>query len=123
MLYAHDSKGISLGKDCSIGSSAIVSSADGGKIYIGDGVMIGPRAVIVATNHAFSDKEMSIRHQGYVAGTINIESGVWIGSNCVILSDVTIGKGSVIGAGAVVTKNVPAMEVWGGVPAKFIKSR
>lgn len=52
---------------------------------------------------------------------IIIDDDVWIGMNATIMGGVTIGKGSIIGANALVTKNVPPMEVWGGVPAKFIK--
>ncbi|WP_317173473.1 acyltransferase [Echinicola arenosa] len=52
---------------------------------------------------------------------INIEDGVWIGGHCIILKGVTIGERSVIGAGSVVSKNIPKNEVWAGNPAKFIK--
>ena len=52
-----------------------------------------------------------------------IEDEVWIGANSVILQGVTVGYGSVVAAGAVVTKDIPKMEIWGGVPAKKIKDR
>ena len=52
-----------------------------------------------------------------------IEDEVWIGANVVVLKGVNIGKGAIIAAGAVVTKNIPPMEIWGGVPASFIKKR
>lgn len=52
-----------------------------------------------------------------------IEDGVWIGANVVVLRGVRIGEGAIIGAGAVVNKDIPPFEIWGGVPAKFIKKR
>jgi acetyltransferase-like isoleucine patch superfamily enzyme len=61
--------------------------------------------------------------QGHVFGDINIEDDVWIGANVTILGGVNIGRGSIIGAGAVVTKNVPSMAIAAGVPARLIKWR
>jgi galactoside O-acetyltransferase len=123
MLYAHDSDGIRLGNGASIGQDVIISSADGGRIDIGDQVLIGPRAILIAANHDYERTDTPIILQGHVAKPITIESDVWIGANCVVVGGVTIGRGSVVAAGAVVTKDVPPMEVWGGVPAKFIKRR
>lgn len=57
------------------------------------------------------------------ANTIVIEDDVWIGNGCTLLGNITIGKGAVIAAGAVVTKDVPCCEIWGGVPACKIKDR
>ena len=59
----------------------------------------------------------------HTGGRIIIEEDVWIGSNCNILPNVLIGKGSIIGAGSVVTKNIPEYSIAAGVPAKVIKSR
>ena len=58
-----------------------------------------------------------------VLGSVTVEDDVWIGSNCVILPGVTIGCGSVIGAGAVVTKDIPPYSIAVGVPAKVLKQR
>ena len=122
-IYAHESNGITFGRACGVGADAIVSAADGGSISIGENTMIGPRVVIVAANHAFADLELPIRYQGHIGKCIVIKHDVWIGANCVVLGGVNIGEGSVIGAGAVVTRDVPPREVWGGVPARFIKAR
>ena len=54
---------------------------------------------------------------------IVLEGDNWIGANATVLKGVTIGKGAVVAAGAIVTKDIPAYEVWGGIPAKFIKKR
>ena len=123
MLYAHDSGGIQLGSDCSIGPGAIVSSADGGRVTIGDGGLIGPKVVMISANHVYTDPNVLIRRQGFTAKTIDIGKDVWIGASAVILSGVKIGDGSVIGAGSVVSKDVPAQQVWAGVPARFVKTR
>jgi acetyltransferase-like isoleucine patch superfamily enzyme len=59
----------------------------------------------------------------YYRGEITIGKNVYIGTNVLVVKPVSIGDGAVIGAGSVVTKNIPANEVWAGVPAKFIKQR
>ena len=60
-------------------------------------------------------------HREYTFGEVKIGNNVFLGANVIICQPVTIGDGSVVAAGAVVTKNIPAGEIWGGVPAKFIK--
>ncbi|MCE9640174.1 MAG: hypothetical protein K8S22_08520 [Betaproteobacteria bacterium] len=66
---------------------------------------------------------MPINNQGHAAGVIDVADDVWIGANTVILPDVSIGKGAIIGAGSVVTKDVPAYSIAAGVPAKVIGTR
>ncbi len=61
--------------------------------------------------------------QGHVPGTVVIEEDVWIGANCVITPDVRIGRGAVVGAGAVVTRDVAPFAIVGGVPAREIGRR
>jgi acetyltransferase-like isoleucine patch superfamily enzyme len=94
-----------------------------GKITIGNNVMLGPRVSIYAENHVFDDTTMTIKEQGVQKLEVVIEDDCWIASNAVILAGVTIGKGSVVAAGAVVTESVSPFSVVGGVPAKLIKSR
>jgi len=72
-------------------------------------------------NHVFDDPERPFIHQGITAQGIRIEDDVWLGTNAVITDGVQIGKGAVVAAGAVVTKNVPAHTIVAGVPAKVIK--
>ena len=95
----------------------------GGKIIIGNSVMIGPNTVIRASNHQFKDASKDIWLQGQTGGTITIGDDVWIAANVVILANVTVGSHSIIAAGAVVTKNVPQYSIVAGVPAKVIKKR
>jgi acetyltransferase-like isoleucine patch superfamily enzyme len=94
-----------------------------GKITIGNNVMMGPRVSIYAENHVFDNPSLTIKEQGVEKLAVVIEDDCWIASNAVITAGVTIGKGSVVAAGAVVTASVPPYSVVGGVPAKLIKSR
>lgn len=71
----------------------------------------------------FKTKVLGEKPEAFSKGDIVVNDNVWIGQRALILSGVTIGQGAVIAAGAVVTKDVPPYEVWGGVPAKKIKSR
>jgi len=85
--------------------------------------MIGPNVVMRTANHNFLRTDIPMQVQGHLFGDINIEDDVWIGANVTILGGVNIGRGSIIGAGAVVTKNVPSMAIAAGVPARLIKWR
>lgn len=97
--------------------------ADAGRIEIGSHTAVGPGTVIRAANHCIARQDVPIMHQGHVPGVIVIEEDVWIGANCVITPDVRIGRGAVVGAGAVVTRNVAPFAIVGGVPAKVIGMR
>lgn len=99
------------------------------RVEIGSHVLIGADTIIMDTN--FHSLDYSIRgtgKEGYQHdGTVNtapvkIGNHVFIGTRCIINKGVTIGDGAVIAAGSVIVKNIPAWEVWGGNPAKFIKS-
>lgn len=102
-------KGLVMGDNSSIGPYGFVGCS--GKIIIGNNVMFGPKCSLFAENHNFSDTEHSIKSQGVNQKGITIEDDCWIGSNVVILDGVTIGKGSVIGAGTLITKDVPAWSI------------
>lgn len=96
-----------------------VSMIDLGKIKIGNRVLIGPGTGLFTAIHP-TDPE--IRATGIEKGVdITIEDDVWIGGNATILPGVTIGKGSIIGAGSVVTKDIPKMTIGVGNPAKIIR--
>lgn len=97
--------------------------ADAGLVDIGAHTAVGPGTVIRAANHCIARQDVPIMHQGHVPGQIIIEEDVWIGANCVITPDVRIGRGSVVGAGAVVTRNVAPFSIVGGVPARLIGMR
>ncbi|EJT02329.1 acyltransferase [Rhizobium sp. CCGE 510] len=108
-----------LGDDCTVNPYACVS----GKVTCGNGVRIASHASIVGFNHGFDDPDRPIHRQGVVSLGIVIGDDVWIGANCVVLDGVTIGSGAVIAAGAVVTQDIPALSIAGGVPAKVLRRR
>ena len=85
--------------------------------------MIGPFCHILSGNHRFDRRDIPVRKQGHDIAPVAIEDDVWLGTHVVVLPGVTIGKGAIVAAGAVVNKDIPAYEIWGGVPAKFIKER
>ena len=109
--------------DCVALSPNVHVGADAGRIEIGAHTAVGPGTVIRAANHCIARQDVPIMHQGHVPGQIVIEEDVWIGANCVITPDVRIGRGAVVGAGAVVTRNVAPFSIVGGVPAKLIGMR
>jgi acetyltransferase-like isoleucine patch superfamily enzyme len=112
---------IRIGKNCFIGEFNVVRGQGG--VTIGDDVYTGPMVQIVAVNHMYDDPTRLIRQQGITAQGITIEDDVWIGANAVILDGVTVGRGSVIGAGAVVANDIPPYSIAVGTPAKPIKDR
>ena len=97
-------KGLVIGDNSSIGPHGYVGCS--GKITIGKNVMFGPKCSLFAENHIFSNTRLDIKSQGVAQKGITIEDDCWIGSNCVILDGVRIGKGSVIGAGTLVSKDI-----------------
>ena len=94
-----------------------------GRVHLGRDTLLGPGVEITSGSrmHGTSDPSVPIREQPGVFERVVIGEGCWIGSKAVVMADV--GDGSVIGAGAVVTRAVPAMVIAGGVPAKVIRSR
>lgn len=94
-----------------------------GNIKIGKDCLIAAHSGIVANNHNFSTSTQTIREQGIICKGIVIEDDCWLGYGVKVLDGVTIGKGSVIGAGAVITKDIPPYSVAVGVPARPISNR
>lgn len=97
-------------------------NAQGG-VDIGSDVMIGPGCIIHSANHRFERVDTPIRLQGYTKASVKIEDDCWLGAHVIVLPGVTIGRGSVIGAGSVVTKDIPPYSVVAGNPARVIRSR
>ena len=110
--------GLTTGSDCQINRSCYFDFT--ASITFGNNVVVGHEVTFITTDHEIGD---SICRAGRVIGNpISVEDGVWICAKSTILPGVTIGKGSVIAAGAVVAKNVLPNVLVAGVPAKFIKS-
>ena len=112
---------IQLGYNVFINRNAYITAR--GPITIGDNVIIGPGVVINSGMHWYQDPNTLIRDQGHKILPIIIENDVWIGAKAVIMPGVFIGKGSVVGAGSIVTTSIPPYSVAVGVPARVIKKR
>jgi acetyltransferase-like isoleucine patch superfamily enzyme len=113
---------VKMGRGCSISNNSFVSGLAGG-VVLGDNVMIAPNCVIAAFDHGFADPDVPMIRQPLVPGPVTIEDDVWLGANSTITAGVRIGQGSIVAAGAVVTKNVPPYSIVGGVPARLIGHR
>ncbi len=120
-LYAGNGN-LELGEDTAL-SPGVTADASNGHIRMGKQVAVGPGTVIRAANHRFDRLDMPIMKQGHVRGEIIIDDDVWIAANCTITPDVHIGHGAVVGAGAVVTRDVEPYAIVGGVPARVIGHR
>ena len=114
-FYTDFGKNITIGKDVFINSGCHFQ--DQGGIEIGDGALIGHNVVLATINHDLNPEGHRKNHYA----PIKVGAHVWIGSNATILPGVTIGDWAVVAAGAVVARDVPAMTVVGGVPAKVLK--
>ena len=110
---------ITIGKGCFISSEVRFECAPEATIKIGNRVQIGSRCSFETMNHSLTLLEKNKR--GGFAKSITVEDDVWIAARAVILPGVTIGRGSVVASGAVVTKDVPPFTLVGGVPAKIIR--
>ncbi|MFQ5590085.1 MAG: acyltransferase [Phycisphaerae bacterium] len=93
------------------------------RVSVGDDCLIGEYVSIRDNNHRFDDAAKPVGEQGYRSAPVSIGDDVWIGRGVAVLPGVTIGQGAVIAANAVVTKDIPALEVWAGVPARFLRRR
>lgn len=122
-LYANNEGEIWIGNHVSMNTNVQIAASDFGRIHIGNDVLIGSNVVLRSSNHNYDRTDTPIILQGHKPGFIEIEDNVWIGANVVVLPNVKIGTGAIIGAGAVVTKNIPPMAIAGGIPAKIIDYR
>lgn len=111
-------EGIRIGNNVGISQNCFFAAR--AMIEIGNEVIIGPGVSLFSENHNYKDINTPIRLQGETRKKIVIEDDVWIGANAIILAGVHIGKHSVVGAGSVVTKDVPANSVVVGSPAKLV---
>lgn len=117
--YFGSGKDIEIGHNSGIGFNCRVY----GPLKIGDDVMMGPDVMIFTQNHKTESLDIPMRLQTAPKEAVCIGDDVWIGARAIILPGKKIGKGVIIGAGAVVTKDVPDYAVVGGNPAKIIKFR
>jgi galactoside O-acetyltransferase len=114
---------LEIGERVNLNTAVHVNASVRGHVRLGDGVIIGPYAVLRASDHVTADPERPIRLQGHTSGTIVVEDDVWIGAHVTVVGGVRIGRGAVVAAGAVVARDVEPYTIVGGVPARFIKKR
>lgn len=115
-LYINYGKHTKIGKNVFINFDCVF--LDLGGITIEDNVLIAPKVSLLSEGHPVASNE----RQSLVPGHIHIKKNAWIGAGATILPGVTIGENAVVAAGAVVSKDVPANTVVGGIPAKIIKT-
>ena len=118
-IYIGDATKVTIGQHCHINENSFLQG-----VTIGDHVLIAPNVSILNSGHEYGNRTLPIILQGDTPQENPvIEDNVWIGRNVVIMPNIRVEEGSVVGAGAVVTKDVKSFTVVGGVPAKFIKER
>lgn len=103
-----------IGADCQFNSST--------QIILGNDCLIASNTTFVDTGHE-NALGIPIRNQPCNFERIVLGNDVWVGTHCAILKGVTIGNGSIVGAGSVVNKSIPENQIWAGVPARFIRNR
>ena len=113
--------GLRVGEGSSIGAFAWIGAS--GPVRLGKQVMLGPRVVILPENHIYEDLQRPIQEQGVERLGVTIEDDCWIGADAKILAGVHIARGAIVAAGAVVTKDVAAGHIVGGVPARTLRVR
>lgn len=110
----------SIGNNSGVGVNCVI----GGDVTIGDNVMMGPDCIIYTTGHCHNNVDIPMIQQGMLKiKPVTIGNDVWIGTRVIVMPGISIGNGVIIGAGAVVTKDVPDYAVAVGVPAKVVKYR
>jgi acetyltransferase-like isoleucine patch superfamily enzyme len=119
-LLGHKGK-IRIGRNATLGPFSYISGIGG--VHVGDNTRIAPYVGIYSFTHNHNDPNQLVVEQGISTEPVFIDEDVWIGSHAVITCGTRIGRGAVIGAGAVVTHDVPAYAVVAGVPAKIVRFR
>ncbi len=118
--YFGDGAGIVIGDRSQLGQGCRVEN----DLAMGDDVIMGPDVIIMSSSHAFQRTDITIREQGAAARRpVTVGDDVWIGTRVIVLPGVHIGSHSIIGTGAVVTKDVPEWSIVAGVPGRVIRDR
>lgn len=121
-VWIDDYAKLSVGEAVTIGKSVMLIC--GGGVTLGHRVMIGHGAKIISGGHQIPDgRETPMRWSGAELSTVSIAEDAWIGAGAIILPGVTVGRGAVVAAGAVVSNPVPEYAIVGGVPARLIRQR
>lgn len=111
---------ISIGDNTWIGPQSLISSSAPSAVVIGANIDIAPRVFIGNGSHEVDPNGLHSAGKG-ITGDITIEDGAWIGTGCIVLLNVKIGRKSIIAAGSVVNKDIEENIIAGGIPCKTIK--
>lgn len=117
----HPGVGLTVGDGTYVGPRCLLGA--GGGIVIGRHVTLGAAVHLLAENHVFHDPDRPIVDQGVSRRGITIDDDVWIGNAAIVLDGVRVGRGAVVGAGAVVTRDVPSLAIVAGNPARIVGVR
>jgi maltose O-acetyltransferase len=118
-VYIAKGNKITFGSGCRINENVHIE-----KVNIGNDVLIAPNVSILSRMHEFSRTDIPMSLQGYrEEKTVTIGDDVWLGRNVIVMPGVTIGKGAIVAASSVVTKDVAEFNIVGGIPASIISSR
>jgi acetyltransferase-like isoleucine patch superfamily enzyme len=112
---------IQIGNKVYVGCYSVIIGSGG--VIIGSNVLMGAHCVITSSNHKFGIRNKLIWEQGMELGKVTIGEDVWLGANVKVMPGVNIGNGAVIGAGSVVTKDIPDFHIAMGIPAKIVGTR
>lgn len=132
ILHTTSNELIEIGDNVELGPGVVINAGPCKGIFVGSNVSIAKGTFIRSANHRFDDINLPIQSQGHDCKTISfnnreysivIEDDCWISAHCILLSGAHIGKGSVIGAGSIVSKTIPPYSVAVGNPAKIIRNR
>lgn len=119
LAYFGDGSKIEIDDNSGLGINCVITNA-----RIGKNVMMGPDVMYIQYNHRFERRDIPMAFQGFgESRPLIIEDDVWIGARVIIMPGITIKKGAIVGAGSVVTHDVPEYAVVGGNPARLIKYR
>ena len=113
---------IELGADSYIGELSTIQASSGHRVRIGRACRISHN-VRIYTETSDADCDFRAGEDRVVRGDVRIGDGVWIGANALVAPGVAIGDNAVVGANSVVTADIPVGEIWGGVPARFIRAK
>lgn len=118
--------GVKIGKNVAINDGITLACEVGceGNLSIEDRVAIGPNTILVVTSDPNFSRVSKLKDVSQLIkiGNIKIKHDAWIGAGCIVLPDVTIGELSIVGAGSVITKDVPPFTIVAGVPAKVLRN-
>ncbi len=114
-------EGLHVGDHSNIGPYSFIGCS--GYIEIGSRVLMGPRVTILAENHRHRRTDIPIKDQGVERSFVRIEDDCWLGAGCIVVAGVTIGRGAIVAAGSVVTRDVEPYTVVAGSPARQIRRR